>query len=336
MKYDFVYLCGYKRSKLDPRNTDDLGGGSEKAVVFLSEAFAKLGSSVLVIGNVFEGTHNGVQYVVPPLESLLPPVEIECGTLIIWRDFGLKYFHSSPIKFLADKTCLDLHDFYILDDLVGMHPEIEDIFVKSQHHLDFHKQKGWGRKFHVVQNGLYVPPLDPSIRREPHRFVYASSLDRGVVEVLEDVWPKVVQMIPDGEFHIYYGRLNFIADEELLNKFTRLKSQKGVFFHDRVSQGEIYREYMRSSYYLYIMNNEFHEADCLSIREAYSLGCIPIINNIGVFKERDGVHVDGVDSIDSVIKFISEGGKFRTTPGHSENLSWSDVAEMWSRILGEN
>ena len=58
--YDIVYLCGLFSINFDPE--DKKLGGSEQAVVNLSENWVKLGKSVVVYGEIQTKNVNGVEY----------------------------------------------------------------------------------------------------------------------------------------------------------------------------------------------------------------------------------------------------------------------------------
>ena len=109
--------------------------------------------------------------------------------------------------------------------------------------------------------------------------------------MLEYSWPMIYRAQPKASFHVYYGRLDFIQDGALRVRLQQLLNQPGVVFHNRVSQAELNREFRCSTYYFYLCNNPIHEADCLAVREAVAHGCLPIIMNHGVFKERVGIKI---------------------------------------------
>jgi hypothetical protein len=67
--------------------------------------------------------------------------------------------------------------------------------------------------------------------------------------------------------------------------------QPGVMDHGRKPLETIIEEKYASSFHLYLCTCDA-EIDCISIKESIIAGCIPIISNFGVFKERDGIHLD--------------------------------------------
>jgi hypothetical protein len=85
--------------------------------------------------------------------------------------------------------------------------------------------------------------------------------------------------------------MNNIKDENLKKMFSQLLSQPGVMDHGRQPLDIISREKHLSSFQLYVTNTPI-EIDCISIRESLAAGCIPLISNFGVFKDREGIHFD--------------------------------------------
>jgi len=96
-----VYYCGNSRSRFAP--TDTALGGSEQAVVHLSNELQKQGYNVWVYGNVNPCTHNGVSYL--RHEEFNPNDTF--ATLILWRRYGLEIL---PKIECAKTILVDLHD----------------------------------------------------------------------------------------------------------------------------------------------------------------------------------------------------------------------------------
>ena len=83
------------------------------------------------------------------------------------------------------------------------------------------------------------------------------------------------------------------------------------------------------------------EIDCISIRESLATGCIPIISNFGVFKDREGVHIDleegNMKSYQEIaVKTLrlmhnsSQLNDYRERIKKSPLLiGWEEIAERW-------
>ena len=83
-KGSIVYICGTKLSIFGPKDKDL--GGSEQAVVRLSEEWAKEGRLVVVYGSVKECTYAGVEY--RSINRLNLTDTFDCA--IFWRSYGIR------------------------------------------------------------------------------------------------------------------------------------------------------------------------------------------------------------------------------------------------------
>ncbi len=139
--------------------------------------------------------------------------------------------------------------------------------------------------------------------RNPHRVMYASSPDRGLKALLE-LWPRVREHVPDAELHCFYGFNNIDKlldqDQPWARRFRqekadleRLMDQPGVTWHGRVSQVELYREWLKSGVWWY--PTQFTETSCITCMEAQALGAIPVTAPIWALRDnvQHGVFVEG-------------------------------------------
>lgn len=334
-----VYYCGPSRVTFSPRSKDL--GGSEQAVVELAKRFRRSGKwrSVTVFGNVVPGTYDGVTY--KKLDEF--DVNNKFGDIVLWRGFGN---HILP-QVKANRVFIDLHDNtdprVLPGDLVNS--KVEKVFVKSRTHANLFPQID-SSKFTIIPNGLQVGMFtgnNGKNTRQPYRFCWTSSYERGLVENLEYLWPHIKREIPEAEYHIYYGD-DFLSDE-LKVKLSSLFSQDGVYHHGRVPLSKIATERKTSSFHLYVSDTPA-EIDCISVRESAAAGCIPILSNMSVFSERDGFHVDCDDlrdpekmmgAAEQIIEFVKNREKVRELRDQIRNsdliISWDEVANRWIEQL---
>ena len=290
--YDIVYFTGGTSIQWDPR--DASLGGSEQAVVNLSTEWVKLGKRVAVYGKIPECVHNGVDY----LDWKKFEYSGSYNTLILWRLAGINCMLQFPIN--AKQLFVDLHDnlYQFRFDYSKYVHKIDKIFFKSNYHLqcynDYFKQTLPPDKYSVILNGIRKSDFsikpDGTPERNPYRFCYCSCYTRGLMEILEYVWPLIYRNEPRAEFHVYYG-MNYVQDQNFKAKMQQLLSQPGVMDHARVGMDLVIREKWQSSFHLYITDTS-GEIDCISIRESLVAGCIPLISKHGIFAERDGIHFD--------------------------------------------
>lgn len=336
---DIAYFCGYSRVQFCP-NTEGLGG-SEQAVVGLSRRWASLGKKVHVYGNVFEGNYDGVSY----LNVSKFDLTRQYHSVILWRGFGLQIL--AAVK--ADHIYVDLHDPTAPELLPANHLErVDRIFVKSNWHTTIwtHLPENITKKFTVVPNGININLLDEiakrDIKRNDHRICYTSCYTRGLLATLTKTWPQIRAAVPDAELHVCYGD-DLITDADLKRRIREAMQQPGVIDHGRLPAAKVFELRASCGMQLYLCTSPKTEIDCLSIREAWYNGCIPITFNEGVFKERQGVHVPATSTDDptgynmgatAVIKLMNDQtllSKLRALPRNE--LSWDVVGSKWLELL---
>jgi hypothetical protein len=349
LDYDIVYLVGGFSINWNP-NDKNLGG-SEQAIINLSENWVKDGKKVIVYGNYDNFmTVNGVDY-----ENWIKfPFEKKINNLILWRKSGILSLINN--NFNANNTIIDLHDnMFVFNDLnkevlINFFKKINFINLKSEYHKEsFIKYFGdnTGINLRVIPNGVRIDDFSKNIDnviRQPYRFCFCSSYDRSLAETLLYIWPLIYKAEKKAELHLYYG-MDYIYDEEFKNKMKFLiGSTEGVMNHGRQSIDLIIREKYLSTFHLYICNSE-SEIDCINIKESLVSNCIPIISDFGVFKERHGLQYPLENVNEEIYKMIASDiinkmndNNFIKNAQESLSksntiVSWSDVANLWINIL---
>jgi len=332
-----VYICGECPLQFGPSDKDL--GGSEQAVVQLSKAWSDLGFPVIVYGNVKEGKHGIVEYRDIGKLNMADTFDIA----IFWRSYGIRLF---PL-INARVKLVDLHDSWDPKSYVSPKELLEaDYFmVKSKYHRSLYPYVP-NAKIKSIMNGVQVSLFESILektnesKRDPHRFIYASTYERGLEPILKYTWPKIKRAIPDASFHIFYG-MNRLEQTPLGQRLRNLFKQPGVEEHGRVDLAEIAKQKALAGFHLYISNSET-EIDCISVRESLLCGSIPVLGNDYVFSERDGIHVTGsTDNSSTYTKAASIIiGSLRRGPDFLEKkraefkksntiISWEEVAKKW-------
>jgi len=344
--YDIVYFAGGFSTQWDPK--DKTLGGSEQAIVNLCENWSKMGKKVAVYGNILSSkldnlTFNGVEY------KSWKTLEFNhiFNILILWRNYGV--YCCLPYEIHANKIYWDIHDnFSPQDKTFDLYSKyknkITKVMLKSNYHKNefenYFKVKLKESEYAIIPNGIKVKKFSEnwdSVKRNPYRFCYVSYYTRGLEHILKGIWPVIKFLEPRAELHLYYG-LDMITDNNAVNYYKQLIGMsKGVIDHGRQGIDFVVREKYLSTFQLYITNTN-SEIDCISIRESLVAGCIPLISNYGVFKEREGVHFDLVEEPNvlnrigqEIIKLMNDESKLeilRNTLKKSNTiLDWSDIAD---------
>ncbi len=349
--YDIVYMTGCMCNKWDPK--DKSLGGSEQAVVNLCEKWVKHGKKVVVYGEILSGNkdyiiYNGVEY----KNWKLFEFNHKFNVVIMWRTYGL--FSCLPYEIKSEKLYWDIHDNFNDHDhtksiYLKYKNKVSKIMFKSNYHKDefenFMKIKLNENQYYIIPNGIKVDEFSinwDNVSRNPYRFCYVSYYTRGLDHILKGIWPVIKALEPKAELHLYYG-LNMFNDQNLIDYYKQLiGSSFGVIDHGRQNTEIIIREKYMSSFQLYITNTN-SEIDCISIRESLVTGCIPLISNFGVFKEREGIHFELVDDNNilnnigvEIVKLMKENKLdiLRNVFKKSQTiLSWDDIAILWLKTI---
>ena len=148
-------------------------------------------------------------------------------------------------------------------------------------------------QYMVTSNGLKLDLLEQvereNIQRNPFRIMFASSPDRGLANVIRS-FIVAREFEPRLELHVFYGfnNLRKIASRTLQAKADEcerlMRVTPNVFFHGRVTQDELYRQWRRTG--LWVYRTDFQETSCITCMEAQALGAIPIVSPVAALDEN--------------------------------------------------
>ena len=290
---DVVFYCGPGKylKHTDPWDGNSTNiGGSEEAVIHLSERLVQLGWNVTVycLTEDFEDiNHNGVIY--KDYYNWLPLNKQDIT--IIWRDPSII---DSTIN--SNKIILDLHDVvdpnWITPQILQ---KITYIFVKSEYHKKILQIPLQLVK--IIPNGIhskhFINNLKPQQRK--NIIINTSSPDRSVYALLRAL-PIIRKTIPDAEIHWAYGfasSLNkggFEADKrDFISNWvdqTKKLMEQTEGFHNlgRLTQQNVISLYKIGKVFAY--GTRFPEIDCISFTKAIAAGCIPAVTYTAALKDK--------------------------------------------------
>lgn len=280
-------------------------GGSEEAVVHLARALAIYGYKVTVYA-----PRPARDPEIHVLHDVLWRSNTEFDPLgdhdhiLVWRQPALAAQLKAQLKDAqhTKKVWNWAHDTHYGAPKEA-YDAVDGTIVLSDAHrsilMDLDKVDG-SKIFHA-QNGIdprEFPELDDAIEsaRDLHKVIYASSPDRGLIDLLR-MWPDVWREVPDATLDIYYSWDGFKARidrdfsfakehgpllAELEAKLEQLRSW-GVTYHGGVSHPVLHNAYRRSSIWAYPTN--FYEISCISLMKAQACGTFPIYFNYGALCE---------------------------------------------------
>lgn len=157
----------------------------------------------------------------------------------------------------------------------------------------------------VERDAVHVADAEAGIsriQRDPHRIMFASSPDRGLLHVLRSV-ERAREYVPTLSVHAFYGYDNLdklIARMAGTSQFAKDKAdvlryaeQPWVRLRGRVDQRTLYREWLASGLWVYQTN--FNETSCITCMEAQACGAVPIVSPVYALGENvhHGIGIEG-------------------------------------------
>ena len=246
MKLAIIDIIGipYDGTTIDTRGL----GGSESAVTLMARELAQIGFEVTVFNNceldhARPGVYDRVKYV--PLSDLAKDhqfdVVISSRTIIPFTDPNdydkLGDYRANPFRNMdlynrimskCKMRILWMHDTFCLgDNLIEelvVADRITDVFTLSDFHLTYVANCHHGRrrnfevlkrKMFITRNGAknYRSEVDITAK-DPDLFVYNASVTKGMIPLVNLIWPHVKRHIPTAKLKVIGGYYRFSNNSE--------------------------------------------------------------------------------------------------------------------------
>lgn len=207
-------------------------GGSESAVILVSKQLQNIGFEVTVFNNCEDGDnskpgiYDGVRYI----DNSQASAHNELYDVVIVSRTAEPFVNLTRYPFIknAKIKCLWLHDTFcegdhLVEDLV-LSKKIDWIFTLSDFHTDYILNCDHGKKrnyevlkkhvFHTRNGAVnYIPEVDIS-KKDKNHFVYNASVTKGMIPLIEDIWPLIKQQIPEAHLTVIGGYYRFRENSE--------------------------------------------------------------------------------------------------------------------------
>lgn len=176
-------------------------------------------------------------------------------------------------------------------------------------------------KIAIIGNGIDIERFDVVEKRIPHRFIWCSSPDRGLEQVLE-MWSMIKAELPDAELKIFYGweyfdhALVIPQYREHKERLRRLLEQPGVEWCGRIGQEQIAKELCKADIMLYPPPHDFRETYGIAFLEAQAAGVLCLYRKNGALGETigsRGIPIELNATKEEIVKLIVETLKDETS-----------------------
>ena len=348
----FVIYSNRAFERWDYNTPDTTGiGGSETAHIELAWRLARRGHEVVNYAPIH--THTDPQWRGTTWK--------DCDN-VDWSEDGLWIIFRLPqaIDLLPKDTrawlmCQDTHYPDATDEQVGRY---EKVIGLCEDHVKFLeltypscKGKTW-KLSNGVRSDLIRKIEQEGIERNNERLVYASSIDRGLEQLLS-IFKRAREWAPNLTLDCYYGTYNldklsgkYKRFAEVKERVEKLSKQSNVTMHGRVNQPDLIRAWFGAGIFDYPTN--FTETSCISVMEAQACGAFPISTPLWGVKEnlRFGSFICGDPAHDPLTRArhsmeivrVSKGdlprisdGTFR--PFRDHMMSWVRMQRDWDRVV---
>lgn len=287
MKICFIDCLGlpYDGDTLSKRGL----GGSESATILISKELVKLGLSVTVFNdcqsdNTTPGVYDGVEYI--PI-SKIP--ENGCDWDVVISSRSVAPFATDDMKGLfnhflqlpdlsnllnnATHKVLLMHDTFCegdqwIEDCI-VSGRINEIFTLSDWHTNYISNADHGNgmkrrnydilKNHIFQtrNGIGATPKEwiDVRQKDPNLFVFNSSVTKGMIPLIEHIWPEVLKRIPEAKLTVIGGYYRFREgsepDDQEKSWRRLVESNPEINFTGIIKQDQISEILSKASYMIY-------------------------------------------------------------------------------------
>lgn len=317
-------------------------GGSETALIEMAKWLKKLTGRQVKVFNMRSETlisESGVEY-------------ISAGHT---KDYFHRYEPALHIAWRHNEKLTNAPSYLWCHDLMipGVERGLNQDYVLSL--SPFHKgflagaQGVDAEKILLTRNGI-SPEKWEGIQpkpKNPNKFVYASSPDRGLDRVMH-ILDLVRKQYPV-ELHVYYGLENLykFGQAELGDKLKKMMAERPwVHYHGFTEQKEMYAQCSDAAVWMHC--NDFIETFCITALEMLANGVYPITRRWGAIqdtlKEAEELKMARLLDMDSVtpdehliwaqeaIKAIEERSweRVKVDP---KKYAWSEVAREWVSLF---
>lgn len=296
-------------------------GGSESAIIFLGEELTRLGFEVTVFNKCDrEGVYSGVRYfdlsrvpsnkedfdILITSRTVLPYVPIRHRETVLQQFPNYDIAHFKPLVDRSAYKVMWLHDTFILGEMwvedVLRDGDYDEVFTLSDWHTQYianarHGQQprnyeSMKRKFYQTRNGIrsYRSEVDIAAK-DKNLFVYNASTTKGMVPLLDTIWPRVRAEFPQAKLTIiggYYPGINPGNKPDQIetiwrNKYAKHHGKDGINFTGIIRQDQIADILVKASYFIY--PGAFPETFGISATEALNYNVPLIATRFGALEE---------------------------------------------------
>ena len=315
-------------------------GGSESAVINLASSLPK-SYDIYIGGAVAEETVDNITYVnLNNLKNLVKTVPFH--TVIVSRYVAF-YEMFNEVSFF--QSYIWGHDINLFN--YGCNLDVSSILTKWSSRIsgcvcqtEWHKNLFETRypelkgKITTINNGIQTDKFVSKPIKFANRFVYTSCSERGLDRLLE-LWPQIVESLPDAE--LFIASYNKFPHNDYENKLNDIiKKQDSVTHLGSLNKDKLYELMSSAEFWIYPTN--FNETSCITAMEMLMSEVICVyyplaglINTLGDY----GIPVERGNEIDAIMN-LSLKRKYEIRKRgltYALSCSWNNRADEWNKLI---
>lgn len=328
-------------------------GGSETALIQMARTLAQRGHKVQVFCRCPQpGVYHGVLYR-DRQEIIRATGEERFDAIIVSR-----FMPILDMPWQAGVRVLWNHD--ILDQppaLAQKLPEIDACLVLSKYHAANYigALPQVAPKLITTRNGLdlsFMAKASQGVERVNGRMAYVSRPERGLLLLLEKIWPRLKERMP----HLSLTICGYEVDENDVPPHIRLEYARINQLMQNSQDVEFLGALPKAQYYAHLASCQallypcvFPEISCLAVLEAQALATPVITSNDFALQESvviEQFKVDGPPGSDMYVEnYLARAHELLSQPQQTQNLAlaaqqkihlnydWSLIAQDWEQML---
>ena len=317
-------------------------GGSEKAVIYISQCFPKE-FNIYISGHVGNEKIDNIQYIhLNELSNLIRTTPFH--TVIVSRYIS---FYEMFKECSFYQSFIWAHDISLLP--YGCDLNDTQIITKWNSYIngcicltEWHKNKFITTypllkdKISLINNGLDVTSFNiiDTNKKIKNKFIYSSRPDRGLNRLL-DLWPSILEKFPDATLSISsYGDFPSNPEEVILKNI--INNNNSIKFLGKLNVEQLYNEMETSEYWLY--PTHWPETSCITALEMLMSEVICLyypISGLTNTMSRYGIQITPGSEIDAIC-CLTDDIKIclrQTGRAYAEQCSWKNRYNTWHSLL---
>jgi len=315
-------------------------GGSEKAVAYLTKCFPKE-YNIFVSGHVKNEQIDNVQYIhLDRIKNIIDTTPFHTVIVSRYISFYEMFQHCSYYQ-----SFIWAHDVLLLP--YGCNLQENQILIKWHNYihgcicLTEWQQKLFSEKYplikekiHIINNGIDVSTFKSTFNKIPNKFIYSSRPDRGL-NILLELWPKIIEQIPDATLSISsYGLFPSTPQDFLLKDI--IDKYDSIQFLGKLNTEQLYNEMSTADFWLY--PTHWPETSCITALEMLMSEVVCLYYPVaGLVNTMDtyGIEIKNGNEIDEVLRLTNKDKLKLKENGrkYAQSCSWENRAKIWFKLL---